>query len=72
MQTDHEKRDAVLPLWFFRHDYIFRLGRATNINGFSFFFFCCAYGMQKFLGQGSNPHHSCNWSHSSDDARSLT
>ena len=39
MQTDHEKRDAVLPLWFFRHDYIFRLGRATNINGFPFFFF---------------------------------
>ena len=27
--------------------------------------------MQKFLGEGSNPSHSCNLSHSSD-ARSLT
>ena len=28
--------------------------------------------MQKFLGQGSNKHHSCNQSYSSDNARSLT
>ena len=29
-------------------------------------------GMQKFLGQGSNPHHSGHPSHCSDNARSLT
>ena len=29
-------------------------------------------GIQKFLGQGSNPCHSSNQSHSSDNARSLT
>ena len=29
-------------------------------------------GRWKFLGQGSNPHHSSNQSHSSDNARFLT
>ena len=31
----------------------------------------CEHGLQKFPGQGSNPHHSCYQSHSSDHARSL-
>jgi len=31
-----------------------------------------ALGMRKFLGQGSNPSHSCPWNHSSDNTRSLT
>ena len=30
------------------------------------------HGMQKFPGQGSNPHHSSDLSHRSDDVRSLT
>ena len=35
-------------------------------------FFGHAHGIQKFLGQGSNPHHSSNQSYSSDNIRSLT
>ena len=35
-------------------------------------FWLCPHGMLKFLGQGSNPHHSCSLSHSSDNAGSLT
>ena len=30
------------------------------------------HGMWKFPGQGSNPHHSYNQSHSRDNTRSLT
>ena len=37
-----------------------------------FSFFHCTCGMWKFLGQGSNLHHSCHQSHSSYHARSLT
>ena len=40
-----------------------------------YFIFKCvghACGMWEFLGQGSSPRHSCNQSHSSDNARSLT
>ena len=29
------------------------------------------HGMWKLLGQGWNPHHSCQSSHSSDNAKSL-
>ena len=39
---------------------------------FSFCLFHCARGIQKFSGQGSNPHHSCNQSHISINTRSLT
>ena len=40
---------------------------------FSFcLYFGCTHGMQKFLGQGSNPCHSCNQSCNSDNAKSLT
>ena len=35
-------------------------------------FFGCTCRMQKFLGQGSNLHHSSDLSRSSDNARSLT
>ena len=35
-------------------------------------FFGCTCGMQKFLGQGLNPCHSSDLSHSIDSARSLT
>ena len=35
------------------------------------FFFGCAFGIQNFLSQGSNPRHGCCASHSSD-TRSLT
>ena len=31
----------------------------------------CSCGMQKFRGQGSKPSHSCDLSHSSDNAGSL-
>ena len=34
--------------------------------------FCCTHSMQKFPGQRSNPSHSYNQSHSSDNTRSLT
>ena len=37
-----------------------------------FLFFGCAYGAWKFLGQESNPCHSCDQGHCSDDTRSLT
>ena len=37
-----------------------------------FFLFLLAQGLWKFQDQGSNPHHSYNQSHSSDNARSLT
>ena len=37
-----------------------------------FFFFGHAYGIEKLLGQGSNPSHSCNQSHISDNTGSLT
>ena len=36
------------------------------------YFFGCACGVWKFLGQGSNLCHSSNLSHCSDNARSLT
>ena len=36
------------------------------------FVFGHAHGKQKFLGQGLNPHHSSDLSHSSDSARSRT
>ena len=32
----------------------------------------CAQGMGKFPGQGLNPHHRCNQSHSNDNTGSLT
>ena len=35
-------------------------------------FIGCAPGMWKFSGKGSNPHYSCNQSHGSDNAGSLT
>ena len=35
-------------------------------------FFCHAHGMQKFLGQGSNPCHSGDPSHCSDNTGSST
>ena len=38
----------------------------------SFSFFVHAHSMWKFLGQGSNPHHSSNPSRCNDNARSLT
>lgn len=37
-----------------------------------FFFLGCASGIQKFPGQGLNPCHSNDLSHSSDKSRSLT
>ena len=37
-----------------------------------FSFFGHAHGMQKFQGQGLNPCHGCDPSHSSDNAGSLT
>ena len=37
-----------------------------------FFLLGHTHSMWKFLGQGSNPHHSSDQSHSSDNARSLT
>ena len=36
------------------------------------FLYAHAHNMQKFPGQGSNPHHSSNSIHSSDNARFLT
>ena len=45
---------------------------STNITFLSFFFFGHIHGIQKFLGQGSNPGHSSNLSHSSDNTGSLT
>ena len=38
---------------------------------FFFFFFGLAHGMQKFLGQELNPHHSSNLSCCSENVRSL-
>ena len=38
----------------------------------SFFFHGCAHGMWWFWGQGSNPCYGSDWSHSSDNIRSLT
>ena len=38
---------------------------------FFFFFFGCTCSTQRFMGQESNPHHSSNQSHSSDNSRSL-
>ena len=32
------------------------------------YFFCHTHGIQKTPGQGWNPHHSCNQSHSGDNA----
>ena len=37
-----------------------------------FIYFGHVHGIQKFLGQRLNPSHSCNQSHSSDNAGSLT
>ena len=36
------------------------------------FYFCCACGIQKFLGQDLNLCHSSNLSHCGDTTRSLT
>ena len=44
-------------------DYYFFLGGGGGCN---------TCGMQKFLGQGSNPCHSSDLSHRSDNAGSLT
>ena len=35
------------------------------------FIFGCAHSMQKFQGQGLNPHHTCYQSHSGDNAGSF-
>ena len=35
------------------------------------YLFHCTQGMWKFLGQGSNSHHNCDPSHSSDNTGSL-
>ena len=43
-----------------------------EVGWFSFLGERHAHGTQKFLGQGSNRHHSSDLSHSSDNARSLT
>ena len=44
----------------------------TQEAAFSFFMFWPRPRRQKFLGQGLNPYHSRDPSHSSDNARSLT
>ena len=43
----------------------------SKLKSFFFFLFGHVCSMRKFLGQGSKPCHSCNQSHSSDDAGSL-
>ena len=45
---------------------------ALNTFSFYFFNFGCAPSRQKFPGQGWNPHHGSNQSHSSDNSRTLT
>ena len=47
--------------------------QTTFLRIFFFFsFFGCASGIQNFPGQGLNPCHSSNLSHSNDNNRSLT
>ena len=46
--------------------------RDTLIRNLILFFFGCTRGMWKFVGQESNPNHSSDLSHSSDNAESLT
>ena len=41
-------------------------------NSFFFFSFGYAEDMRKFLGQGTNPHYSCNHSHNNDNTGSLS
>ena len=43
-----------------------------RLNLYSFLEGSCAWGMLKFPGQGSNPHHSSDLSHSSESARYFT
>ena len=43
-----------------------------NLFDCSFFLFGHTHSMQKFPGQGSNPHHSSDSSCNSDNAESLT
>ena len=52
-------------IYIYTHMYIH-----THIYIYSYI--CHAQSMRKFLGQGLNPCHSSNPSHSSDNARSLT
>ena len=56
----------LLPLWYLR---VFIL--MYRLTSLFLFFFGCTGSLWKFLGQGSNPCHSCSESHSSDNARFL-
>ena len=50
-----------------------KAGAWRTWQGFRFFFFFGhTHGMQKFLGQESNPLHSSDPSHSTDNTGSLT
>ena len=54
------------------HKKIKKKKKKRTIEPSFYYFFAHAHTMQKFLGQGSNPHHSSNWSHCSGNTRSLT
>ena len=60
--------------WFsYTYTYICILFHIFSHHGLSEnFFFGHTHGMQNFHGQESNPCHSCNLSHISDNAGSLT
>ena len=50
----------------------FPVAMGHNISNGTFFFFFDALSTWKFLGQRSNPHHSRNLSHCSNNAGALT
>ena len=54
----------IIKMWRKKESHVFSLSLSL--------FFGSAYSTQKFLGQGSNPCHSSNLRHSSDNTRSLT
>ena len=76
IRTDEKQdaRDLKKRLYSQDHIPFFLLHCSLAFSFFLFFFFFFSRhtcSMQKFPGQGSNPSHSCNQSHSSDNARSL-
>ena len=76
MQLSPQTLTRKLRAWGKHPD---RLGTNLSMGGFDLplpthdsFDFGHTHGMQKFLGQGLNLHHSSNQSHSSDNTGSLT
>ena len=56
---------------FFAHSFFFLCSLSGTKFFVCLFLFCCIHGTWKFLGQGSNPCHSCSLCHSCSNRQIL-